>query len=374
MNDNHYHLFNNLTIMKLLNTLLILLLSFSSLSLSNENYVFGWSQIDDEELKNPRGGSSKGPAVDLDLSLSFAWEKLQENGISKFERDRRAILAMLGEYRVYFDFMETMGLTEGYSPSRPYQSWATEFVTLIEDKKDFISLQHILVIFTKKEDGSLSKPMVVKHWRQDWKYQDRNLNEYKGFNKWVKKRYSSFAVKDSWSQSVYQVDDSPRYQSYGIWNHQENISSWKSDDTWRPLPRREFSVRDDYDVLIGTNLKTITPNGWVHEQNNKKVVLDENSEILEVLAKEIGLARYERIKGHDWSAGKDYWEATSKFWIKVRDYWTVLLKESKTLELAKENEGLSLFAKLFAMADAYKKGDTGQIEKINSSINSYRIN
>ena len=92
------------------------------------------------------------------------------------------------------------------------------------------------------------------------------------------------------------------------------------------------------------------------------------------MAKEIGLARYERIKGHDWSAGKDYWEATSKFWIKVRDYWTVLLNESKTLELAKENEGLSLFAKLFAMADAYKKGDTDQIEKINSSINSYRIN
>ncbi len=360
--------------MKLLNTLLILLICFSSLSFSDENYVFGWSQIEDEKLKKPRGGSTKGPTVDLDLSSSFAWEKLQEKEITKFEKDRRAILAMLGEYRVYFDFMETMGFTEGYSPSRPYQSWATEFVTLIEDKKDFISLQHILVIFTEKEDGSLSEPMVVKHWRQDWKYEDRNLNEYKGFNKWTKKRYGSFAVKGSWSQAVYQVDDSPRYQSYGIWDHQENLSSWESKDTWRPLPRREFSIRDDYDVLIGTNLKTITPNGWVHEQNNKKVVLDENSEILEVLAKEIGLARYERIKGHDWSAGKDYWQATSKFWVKVRNYWSNLLKESRTLELAKEKEGLSLFARLFAMADAYKKGDAGQLEKINSSIDSYRIN
>ena len=363
-----------LNIMKLLNALLVLLLSFSSLSLSDKNYVFGWSQIEDEKLKTPRGGSTKGPAVDLDLSLSAAWEKLQEKGISKFEKDRRAILAMLGEYRVYFDFMETMGFTEGYNPSRPYQSWATEFVTLVEDKKEFISLQHILVIFIENEDGSLSKPMVVKHWRQDWKYQDRYLNEYKGFNKWVNKRYPSFAVKGSWSQSVYQVDDSPRYQSYGVWNHQENLSSWKSKDTWRPLPRREFSIRDDYDVLIGTNLKTITPNGWVHEQNNKKVVLDENSQILEVLAKEIGLARYERIKGHDWSAGKDYWQATSEFWVKVRDYWSNLLRESKTLELAKEKDGLSLFAKLFAMADAYKKGDTSQIKKINSSIDSYRVN
>ena len=114
--------------------------------------------------------------------------------------------------------------------------------------------------------------------------------------------------------------------------------------------------------------------GWVHEQNNKKVVLDENSEILEVLAKEIGLARYERIKGHDWSAGKNYWKGTSEFWIKVRDYWTILLSQSKTLELAKEKEGLSLFAKLCSMADAFKKGDTDQLEKINSSIDSYRIN
>ena len=361
-------------LMRFLKTFILLLFIFSSLSFTDENYVFGWSQLKEEKLKTPRGGSSIGPSVSLDLTPSQNWEKLQEKGISKFEKDRRAILAMLGEYRVYFDFMETMGFTEGYSPSIPYQSWATEFVTLVEDKRDFISLQHILVIFSEMEDGSLSEPMVVKHWRQDWKYENKSLNEYKGFNKWVKKRYGSFAVRGSWSQSVYQVDDSPRYQSYGIWDHQKNLSSWRGNETWRPLPRREFSIRDDYDVLIGSNLKTITPSGWVHEQNNKKVVLDENSQILEVLAKEIGLARYERIKGHDWSAGKDYWQATSEFWLKVRDYWTNLLSESKTLELAKEKDGLSLFAKLFAMADEYKKGDTSQIKKINSSIDSYRVN
>ena len=360
--------------MKFLKTFILIFFIFSSLSFADKNYVFGWSQLKEEKLKTPRGGSSIGPSVSLDLTPSQNWEKLQEKGISNFEKDRRAILAMLGEYRVYFDFMETMGFTEDYSPSIPYQSWATEFVTLVEDKRDFISLQHILVIFSEMEDGSLSEPMVVKHWRQDWKYEDKSLNEYKGFNKWAKKRYGSFAMRGSWSQSVYQVDDSPRYQSYGIWDHQKNLSSWRGNETWRPLPRREFSIRDDYDVLIGSNLKTITPSGWVHEQNNKKVVLDENSQILEVLAKEIGLARYERIKGHDWSAGKDYWQATSEFWVKVRDYWTNLLSESKTLELAKEKDGLSLFAKLFAMADEYKKGDTSQIKKINSSIDSYRVN
>jgi len=50
------------------------------------------------------------------------------------------------------------------------------------------------------------------------------------------------------------------------------------------------------------------------------------------------------------------------------------LGKVKILELAKEKDGLSLFAKLFAMADAYKKGDKDQINEINNSIDSYRIN
>ena len=147
--------------MKFLKTFIFVLFIFSSLSFADENYVFGWSQLKEEKLKTPRGGSSIGPSVSLDLTPSQNWEKLQEKGISKFEKDRRAILAMLGEYRVYFDFMETMGFTEGYSPSRPYQSWATEFVTLVEDKRDFISLQHILVIFSENEDGSLSELSLI---------------------------------------------------------------------------------------------------------------------------------------------------------------------------------------------------------------------
>jgi len=357
-----------------LKNFLIIFILLSPTLYSSENYVFGWTQLNDEKLKIPRGGTTKGPEVNLDTSENINWKRLQEKNITGFEKDRRAILAMVGEYRVYFDFMETMGFTENYIPSSPYQSWATEFVELIEDNNDFIILQHILVIFNQKEDGSLSDPMVVKHWRQDWKFEDRNLNEYIGFNKWIKRRYSSSKIKGSWSQSVYQVDDSPRYQSYGKWDHQENLSSWTSQHTWRPLPRREFSIRDDYDVLIGTNVQTITPHGWVHEQNNKKVILGEDSEVLEVIAKEIGLARYVRIEGHDWSAGKKYWEATSEFWAKVRDYWNNLQGKSKIINLASEKEGLSLFAKLFSMAEAYKDGDKSQIDKIDSSISLYNLN
>ena len=86
-------------------------------------------------------------------------------------------------------------------------------------------------------------------------------------------------IKGSWSQFVYQVDDSPRYEGFGEWKHYQNSSTWKSNETPRPLPRREKSVRSDYDLIIGTNIHTITPSGWVHEQNNNKVTLEGGGEL-----------------------------------------------------------------------------------------------
>ena len=47
------------------------------------------------------------------------------------------------------------------------------------------------------------------------------------------------------------------------------MSVWESKDTLRPLPRREFSVRSDYDVLWGTNRITVLPSGWVRKKTTK---------------------------------------------------------------------------------------------------------
>src|SRR5690606_34630304 len=118
-------------------------------------------------------------------------------------------------------------------------------------------------------------------------------------------------ARGKWSQAVFQVDDSPRYEAIGAWRHEGGVSSWLSDETWRPLPRREFSVRDDYQVLVGSNRHTITPDGWVHEEDNLKVALDDNGDYAgeqAVLAREAGLNRYQLIDDHDWSAGDAYWE------------------------------------------------------------------
>ena len=159
----------------------------------------------------PIGGTSIGPDVDLDKNPNPLWVQIQDENLNKFEKDRLAILAMQGEHKVNFDFMETMGFVENYTPQKPYQSWGTEFVTVIEDEKNFISLQHIMVMFFEQDDGTVSDPVVVKHWRQDWKYQDKYISEFVGNNTWNKQKLTWNQRKGNWSQAVYQVDDSPRY-------------------------------------------------------------------------------------------------------------------------------------------------------------------
>ena len=42
--------------------------------------------------------------------------------------DRAAILAMAGEFRVTFQFQETVAVAPGYELHEPYRSGATEFV------------------------------------------------------------------------------------------------------------------------------------------------------------------------------------------------------------------------------------------------------
>ena len=346
---------------------LILLIVFGHKVFAEEDsYIFGWSQLNSPELFEPIGGTSTGPGVELDKNPNPLWVELQNNNLSKFEKDRLAILAMQGEYKVNFDFMETMGFVDGYMPSKPYQSWGTEFVVVVKDERDFISLQHIMVMFFEEADGTVSEPIVVKHWRQDWKYQDQLINNYIGQNTWNKKKIPFDMIKGSWSQFVYQVDDSPRYEGFGEWKHYQNSSTWKSNETPRPLPRREKSVRSDYDLIVGTNIHTITPSGWVHEQNNNKVTLEDF-----VLAKEIGLARYQRIQNFDWSAGEIYWSKTEDFWKKVRDTWAKKIENSKKITINQNVSDNILFARLFEKAEDYSNGNINSINEIELIINEH---
>jgi len=316
---------------------------------AQRQFTFSW-MFSDGDAMAPRGGTTEGAPVTLAEGPTEAWRALRAPELSKFERDRQAILAMAGPYRASFDFIETVGFSSGYTPARPYRSWGTEYVYVVADEPEFISLQHILVMtFADTADGdALTGPVVVKHWRQDWHYEAGDYHEFRGGERWSRTRVDTGDRAGSWVQTVWQVDDSPRYASRGRWRHDAGQSVWEGEATLRPLPRREFSVRDDYDALRAVNRHIITPTGWVHEEQNEKLVLGDEPRIL---AREAGLNRYERIVGHDFSAGDAYWARTAPFWAEVRAAWDDLFAAHDALRFeARSDDGL-LFMKLFQYAD-----------------------
>lgn len=317
----------------------------------NQQYTYAWPYAADSEMK-PRGGTTKGTNLVLEDKVSEAFSLLQSTTLSKLEKDHLAILAMAGAYRASFDFIETAGFALPSKHQRPYQSWGTEYIYIVVDKPKSISLQHVLVMSVQLEDGTTSDPYVIKHWRQDWTYEDRNMHTYQGNNTWEKETLSKRDAQGTWTQAVYQVDDSPRYESMGKWIHLPNHSSWQSGETWRPLPRREFSVRSDYDVLVGKNRHTITPLGWIHEEDNLKVKISSKGEIASVVAREAGLNRYERTLDFDFSAGDEYWSRTQDFWRDVSNAWEKIYKSKQRFSIVNKNKTNSLIGEMFEYADS----------------------
>ena len=325
---------------------------------SSNQFTFAWP-LSERALK-PRGASTRGAPVVLDTAPGEAWNSLREPGLSAFERDRRAILAMAGPYRVTFDFLEVVRFDPTLKPDAPYQSWGTEYVFVTEDRGDFIALQHVLVMRMQQEDGTVSQPMVMRHWRQEWRFQPDSLLAYEGADTWARRALSDERRRGAWVQSVFQVDDSPRYAARGRWQHDDGVSTWLSDETWRPLPRREFSVRKDYQVLVGTNRHTITPTGWVQEENNLKLALDDSGKprhSLPYLSREYGVARYERIKDYDFSAGQTYLERTEPFWSEVRAAWRELSQREPRFTLRAPVDQGQLFTAFFEYAQDLADGE-----------------
>jgi hypothetical protein len=233
------------------------------------------------------------------------------------EADRRAILAMAGNYKVTFDFEETFPVAPDYKVlSKPYHEEAIEVVTVAEDTPDRITLQHLLVV------GSEEKSHVIKHWAQVWTWEDTRILDYAGsdgVDVWQRHAVSTDQAKGKWSQLVTSVDDTPRYEGLGRWVHEFGESSWTSEPTRRPLPRREYEKRDDYDYLIVSNRHSLTPTGWVHSQDNRKVV-DRGGKKY-ILAHETGLNQYNRTDDTLATKASDWWKENATVWNSIRNFW-----------------------------------------------------
>jgi hypothetical protein len=270
---------------------------------------------------------------------------------SSFEQDRKAILAMAGTYSVGFEFRETVALTPGYKPLPLKTSGGEEVIRVIEDTGRTIKLQHILVA---QIDG---KPYITKHWRQDWTYEPQQVLVYLGASRWAIRPVKAEDRKGAWSQTVWQTDDSPRYGGVGRWAHDLGYSRWTSDISARPLARRDAVRKPPYDHYVGTNRHTLTPEGWVHEQDNAKVGVKDGREV--TFVHEIALNTYRRSDKFNWAAADTYWAKTKDYWAQVRAGWDREFAGGKVVTVAEEAQMGSLTSPLLMdLADKIAENQT----------------
>lgn len=277
---------------------------------------------------------------------------------SKKTKDRTAIKGMCGCFEVTFNFAETFNYSKDstYKPSKTKIAKGLEWAQLVEDDKNKISIQHLLQV------GDPNKPYIVKHWRQDWLFQNTNFYMFNGDNNWVFEQKDKKDVKKQWTQKVYQVDDSPRYEGSGSWIHINGKSYWESTTT-APLPRREYTKRSDYNITLRGSRHEITKYGWLHDQDNSKIIRTKGKEDL-VLAKEKGYNTYVKVADNKCQGAQNWWLKNTNKWQIVRNKWNEVYGKNINLSLEAKVDNKLLYKYLFA-------DDVTQKENINKIIESF---
>ena len=277
---------------------------------------------------------------------------------NKKTQDRNAIKKMCGCFEVEFNFAETFKYSSDstYVPSNNYKTGGLEWAQLVDDEKNKISIQHILLV------GPESSPYVMKHWKQDWIFENQEFYMYNGNNSWNYKTKSKGKVKNQWTQKVYQVDDSPRYEGSATWVHVDGKSYWENISD-APLPRREYSKRSDYNITVRGNRQEITNDGWIHDQDNSKIIrsVDKNDILI---AKEKGFNYYKRVDDSRCKAAADWWTQNYSKWKTVRDKWNEIYSRKTDLKLHSLVDSKPLYSYLFDDAIINE-------ESINKTIESF---
>jgi hypothetical protein len=270
-----------------------------------------------------------------------------------FEADRADILAMAGDFKVRFDMQESTPWLAGYIPIEAKISGGHESVRVIEDTGRKIVLQHLLVVDMNGES------YVVKHWRQDWEYEPARYLAYADTNEWAWEPIEERQRKGRWSQTVYQVDDSPRYASYGEFETQGGVRRWRSHWTWRPLARRD-AIRDTpYDRYYAINRHQTAPDGWIHWQDNMKMGTVDGA--LQPVVQEYVLNTYTRFSDYDTKAADDYWAATKGYWAAIRAKWDEVAASKGGIAIEEEAQtGTVISGRLLELADEIRTGDTAE--------------
>jgi hypothetical protein len=211
------------------------------------------------------------------------------------------------------------------------------------------------------------KTHIIKHWRQDWEYEPSRVLVYADRNQWKFEDVPERMRTGRWSQTVWQVDDSPRYGGWGQFENQAGVRRWRSNWSWRPLARRDAVRNPVYDRYFSINRHQSSPDGWIHWQDNTKMGLKDGKVV--PIVQEYVLNSYTKFDGYNVKAADDYWAATKDYWAAVRAAWdkTASTKGGIGIE-EKADTGTIISGRLLEIADEIQSGKLRQDKAIAEAI------
>lgn len=275
------------------------------------------------------------------------------------KKDAEKIKSMCGCYEVQFASAETFSYPKdkaNYSPSEVKYDRALEWITPIEANDKKVSLQHLLIV---------TDHMIIKHWRQDWTFENQNIWHYNGFNGVDYTPKTKEQVKGQWAQQVFEVDDTPRYMESATWVYVDGRAYWQN-TVDAPLPRREYTKRSDYNILQRGNTHELTSTGWIHNQDNAKIIRSKSAPDY-TLAYEKGLNIYTKVDDSRCEAAQKYWSENEKLWEKVRLKWEKEFSKKQNLNFHKTVDGKPLYSYLFDLPASASQ------EQVNAIIDNFII-
>lgn len=304
--------------------------------------------------------------LSLLFSVSANAQLISPKGQTPFSPERE-IKKMAGCFEVTFDFKETLRRDAEYPIQSPdYTESGLEWVEVDRESTGRIDLQHIL----------LTVMGPIKHWRQEWTQAPTHIWEFKGrtnfFDKdgslmWQKVETSGDPL--GWGQRVLQVDDSPRYDCVSRWQPVGDTYVWECQAPG-PLPRREFSLRDDYDILQRQNRHYSNAEGWKHEQFNLKT----QSQGPIVVAEEVGNNTYKRVPDVRCQELQGWWAQNKKVWHFIQEEWANVLNNSDVLKLKSEVNDEPIWRTLSLWAKTHRDEKLTDIhrQEVRRIINDFR--
>ena len=264
-------------------------------------------------------------------------------GHAQLKEGKKNIDKFCGCFHVDFKYAETFSPDEEYKYKKREHLEGLELGLLVEKTDKKIVIQHLLIV---------GDSTIVKHWREDWEFESPYIWNYEGDKKWVKQQLKPEQYKNKWTQTIWEVDDAPRYQGIGEWVTTDGKTFWQN-TTNAPLPRREYKSRADYNILRRGNRLILTDTGWVHEQDNDKIAKKDGVEKLVVQEK--GYNTYTLRDAKDCVYANAWWNKHSVFWSKVRAEWESLIKAGNTINLASTVGDKPLREYLLELSNEYDK-------------------